>query len=189
MSAAERREAVLRAARIEFGASGYAGTTTEAIARRVGVSQPYLFRLFPSKKALFLATSERCFDHMRDLFEEAARGLTGEAALVAMGREFNALLDRRDVLQMQLQLWAAAGQDDEIREVAHRRLADVWRQVKRISGADDDRIRIFIGSGMLMNVFAALGLPRDKERLGETLLAGLDPAVPDPAAPDRAVPG
>jgi AcrR family transcriptional regulator len=77
MSAAERREAVLRAARIEFGAGGYAGTGTESIARRAGVSQPYLFRLFPSKKALFLATVDRCFDDLGELFERAAGGRTG----------------------------------------------------------------------------------------------------------------
>jgi len=55
MSAEERRESVVRAAMSEFAHGGYHGTSTEAIARRVGVSQPYLFRLFPNKQAIFLA--------------------------------------------------------------------------------------------------------------------------------------
>ena len=169
MSASERRESVLRAAQIEFGTGGYSGTTTEAIARRVGVSQPYLFRLFPSKKALFLAAMERCFDSLTTIFEEAGTDLTGEEALAAMGRAYNALLDNREVLQMQLQMWSTACQDDEVRHLARRRLSDLWQQVQRISGADDQRVMMFMASGMLLNVFAALGLPRIKEQLGEAL--------------------
>ncbi len=174
MSAAERRESVLRAAQIEFGAGGYSGTSTETIARRVGVSQPYLFRLFPSKKALFLATMQHCFDGLRDLFESTGQGLTGEEALAEMGRAYNALLDNRDALQMQLQMWATACQDEEVREVARRRLGEIWQQVERISGADDQRVMQFMASGMLLNVFAALGLPRIREQLGEAL-TGLTP--------------
>src|SRR5436305_3815176 len=169
MSAAERREAVLRAAQIEFGHGGYAGTSTESIARRVGVSQPYLFRLFPSKRALFLATVERCFDNLAELFEETGRGRTGEDALAELGKAYNALLDNREVLQMQLQMWSYACQDDEVRQVARRRLGALWQQVERISGADDQRVMTFMASGMLLNVFAALGLPRIKEQLGESL--------------------
>jgi AcrR family transcriptional regulator len=169
MSADERREAVLRAAQIEFGGGGFAGTSTEAIARRVGVSQPYLFRLFPSKKALFLATIERCFDNLTALFDESSKGFAGEEALTEMGRAYNALLDNREILQMQLQMWAAACQDDEVRAVTRRRLGRLWRQVERISGLDDQRIMTFMASGMLLNVFAALGLPRIKEQLGESL--------------------
>ena len=80
MSAERRRALVLEAARIEFATSGFEGTTTEAIARRVGVSQPYLFRLFPSKKAIFVAAIECCFDRLDELFETSSRGLTGEEA-------------------------------------------------------------------------------------------------------------
>jgi len=159
MSASERRESVLRAAQIEFGTGGYSGTTTEAIARRGGVSQPYLFRLFPATKALVLAA----------IFEEAGTDLTGEESLAAMGRAYNALLDNREVLQMQLQMWSTACQDDEVRHLARRRLSDLWQQVQRISGADDQRVMMFMASGMLLNVFAALGLPRIKEQLGEAL--------------------
>jgi AcrR family transcriptional regulator len=169
MSAAERRIAVLRAARIEFGSAGYSGTSTEVIARRVGVSQPYLFRLFPSKKAIFLAVIEDCYDSLALLFEQAAEGLTGEAALAAMGRAYNAQLDDRPILQMQLQMWATACNDIEVRQVTRRRLAGLWAQAGRLSGADDHRVMQFMASGMLLNVFAAMDLPRIKEQLGEAL--------------------
>jgi AcrR family transcriptional regulator len=169
MSAAERREMVLAAAQVEFGMHGLNGASTEAIARRVGVSQPYLFRLFPSKKAIFLDAVELCYERLFDRFEKAGAGVTGEEALAAMGRAYNELLDNREVLQMQLQMWAAACQDDEVRAATRRGLSKLWLQVERISGADQMRIMQFFASGMLLNVFAALELPRIKEQLGEAL--------------------
>src|SRR5215468_6717122 len=93
MSADERREAVLDAAVIEFGQNGFVGATTEAIARRVGVSQPYLFRLFPSKKAIFLSAMDRCFTTIVELFHAAAEGVPAEKTMAAMGSAYNGLLD------------------------------------------------------------------------------------------------
>ena len=58
-TADERREAVLEAANVEFALRGLHGASTDAIARRAGISQPYLFRLFGSKKELFLAVDRR----------------------------------------------------------------------------------------------------------------------------------
>jgi AcrR family transcriptional regulator len=169
MSAAERRESTIAAAQIEFGRHGLTGASTEAIARRVGVSQPYLFRLFPSKKAIFLATIDQCYDRIEAMFSAAAEGLTGEAALESMGRAYNQLLDNREVLQMQLQMWSTACQDDEVRAATRRGLSRLWLLVERLTCADPMRIMQFFAGGMLLNVFAALELPRIKEQLGEAL--------------------
>jgi AcrR family transcriptional regulator len=169
MTADERREAVLKAAMIEFGQGGYVGTSTEAIARRVGVSQPYLFRLFESKKALFIGTINRCFDRIIADFEVASAGLTGEDALHAMGVAYHALLGDRQVLQMQLQMWAAACQDDEIRDVTRNHMARLWKHVQTVSGSDDERIMRFTAFGMLTNVMAAMNLPGMTAQLGQLL--------------------
>jgi AcrR family transcriptional regulator len=169
MSADERREVVVAAARTEFALGGYDATTTEAIARRVGVSQPYLFRLFPSKKALFLAAMEDCFDSLERLFSESGKGLAGDEALLAMGRAYNALLDDKTLLRLQLQMWAMACRDTDVRDLARTGMARLWRRVEQISGADSARIAEFLGSGMLLNVFAAMDLPRIKQHLGEAL--------------------
>ena len=67
-TAEERRAAVLEAARLEFARHGLHGASTDAIARGAGISQPYLFRLFGSKKALFLAENEQCFQRTQELF-------------------------------------------------------------------------------------------------------------------------
>ncbi|MFJ8082267.1 TetR/AcrR family transcriptional regulator [Streptomyces sp. NPDC096205] len=85
MSALERRESVVRAAIAAFAIAGYHGTSTAAIARRVGVTQPYLFRLFPDKKAIFVAALMRSAEDTRLAFEGAADGAEGgERALQAM---------------------------------------------------------------------------------------------------------
>lgn len=169
MSADQRRRSIVQAARIEFGAAGFEGATTEAIARRVGVSQPYLFRLFPSKKAIFLATVEDCFDQLEQRFEDAAEGLVAEEALAAMGRSYNDLVDDRAILQMQLQMWATACQDEDVRAVARHRMGRLWRLVARVSGADEQRVMEFMARGMLVNVFAAMQVPRGKGLLSSAL--------------------
>src|ERR1700685_364510 len=91
MPAAERRELVLDAAVIEFSEHGLAGTSTESVARLAGISQPYLFRLFPTKKALFLALVDRCFRRMQDTFTAAAGDLTGDDAMMAMADSYTKL--------------------------------------------------------------------------------------------------
>src|SRR5207253_8687144 len=73
-TAEERRTEVLQAAVAEFALHGLHGTSTEAIAGRIGISQPYIFRLFPSKKALFLAAIDQCFDRVETAFRNAVDG-------------------------------------------------------------------------------------------------------------------
>src|SRR5919205_2006723 len=85
LTAAERKDEVLDAALVEFAERGYEGTSTEDIARRAGISQPYLFRLFGTKKELFKATATRCFRETLEMFQRAAEGLRGEDALHAIG--------------------------------------------------------------------------------------------------------
>src|SRR5258706_3911558 len=84
-TAEERRDQILDAAITEFAIGGLHGTSTEKIAQRVGLSQPYLFRLFETKKQLFIAAIERCYAETLDLFREAVEGAPREQALMAMG--------------------------------------------------------------------------------------------------------
>src|SRR5215472_9878406 len=92
-TAAARRDEVLDAALIEFADRGYAGASTEDIARRAGISQPYLFRLFGTKKELFKASSVRCFRETLEMFQRAAEGKRGEEALTAIGEAYKAQLE------------------------------------------------------------------------------------------------
>ena len=88
---------------------------------RAGISQPYLFRLFPTKKALFLALVERCFRRVEDAFAAAAGDLAGEEALTAMADAYHRLLEDRTLLLLQMQIYAACG-DPEIRDADPGRL-------------------------------------------------------------------
>ena len=76
---------MLEAARHEFAQHGFHGASTDVIARRAGISQPYLFRLFGSKKELFIGVNDLCFQRTLDMFRAAASGTSGEDALRAIG--------------------------------------------------------------------------------------------------------
>src|ERR671934_674571 len=88
----ERREEILDAALAVFAESGYHGASTEEIARRAGISQPYIFRLFGTKKDLFIAVDLRCFRQTLEKFQRAAEGKRGEEALHAIGAAYGELL-------------------------------------------------------------------------------------------------
>jgi AcrR family transcriptional regulator len=163
MSAEERREAVLEAAVTEFAARGFAGTPAEDVARRAGISQPYLFRLFPTKKALFVALVERCYQRIEDAFTAAAGDRTGEQALEAMGDAYDQLLKDRTLLLLQMQAYAACD-DPEIRDAARAGFKRLWALVERLSGVPYEEVVSFFAMGMLLNVAAAMDLPPLDER-------------------------
>jgi AcrR family transcriptional regulator len=163
MSASERREQVLNAALAEFAARGLAGTSTEDVARRAGISQPYLFRLFPTKKGLFLALVQRCFERIAEAFTDATGDQTGEDALMAMAGAYHQLLADRTLLLLQLHAYAACD-DPDIRAATRAGFKELWLLVERLSGMPYERIASFFASGMLMNVAAAMDLPAVEER-------------------------
>ena len=152
-----RREAVLEAARHEFAQHGLHGASTDVIARRAGISQPYLFRLFGSKKALFLAVNEACFARTLETFRAAASGKTGTDALEAIGNSYRGLIEEdRTMLQGQLQAYAASVEDPEVRESTARGYARLVDYVETVSGGDRQTVSRFFATGMLLNVLAAL---------------------------------
>ncbi len=156
-TAEQRREAVLDAAKIEFARHGLHGASTDAIARRAGISQPYLFRLFGTKKELFLALNEACFAETLHVFREAASGKSGEEALKAIGDAYRGLIESdRTMLQGQLQSYAASVEDVEVRESTARGYGRLVDYVETVSGADRQTISAFFATGMLLNVLAAM---------------------------------
>ena len=172
MSAEERRESVILASMSEFARGGYNGTSTQAIADRVGVSQPYLFRLFPSKKALFMAAVTRCLEDTAAVFETVGEGLTGPAALEAMAESYLGLITDRERLLMQLQVYVSTASDDldeADREQIRLLWGRLWDSVAVRTGADVQEVTSFFAHGMLINTLVALGVPE-----GDRLWAGFD---------------
>ncbi len=155
LTADERRESVLRAAMTEFGRGGYAGTSTEAIAARAEISQPYLFRLFGTKRDLFIATMGLMHARIEDTFRVAADGRTGIDAMAAMGDAYKELLRQRDLLLVQLHAFAAS-EDEEIRRAAREGFRHLWNVVEQLTGLPEDDVRAFFAQGMLLNVVASI---------------------------------
>ncbi len=157
MPAAQRREEILDAARIEFARGGLNGTATEDIARRAGITQPYVFRLFGTKKALYLETVERCFDRVQREFEAAAGSAEAGEELKAMGMAYGPLLRDRTLLLGQMHSYADCS-DPDVQAVVRRRYGQLWEWVERTTGAESHEVREFFAKGMLLNVIAAIDL-------------------------------
>jgi AcrR family transcriptional regulator len=147
----------------EFAAKGLAGASTDVIARVAGVSQPYVFQLFGTKRELFLAVVVRAFERTRIAFEEGVRRFDNgqtegcDSPLGAMGLAYGRLLADRTLLLLQLQAYAACS-DDDVRDTVRREFAALHRYVARASGASAEDLHHFFAEGMLMNVGAAVQL-------------------------------
>jgi AcrR family transcriptional regulator len=156
-SAEVRREEILAVALEEFGEHGLDGTSTDTIARKAGISQPYLFRLFRTKKELYLETVRRCLGQTLELFQAAAEGKRGEEALSAIGQAYRGLLADRTRLRGQMQAYADCD-DADVREVVREGFGRLVAYVEDVSGSEPERVRDFFAFGMLLNVFASMDL-------------------------------
>jgi AcrR family transcriptional regulator len=169
-SAEERREEILGVALRHFAESGYHGTSTEAIAREAGISQPYLFRLFRTKKELFLACDDRACEKILAAFRRAAAEAGPGDRLEAMGKAYvNELLTDRHALLMLMQGYVAVS-DPEIRDHVRRKYGEVITEVTELSGAPAEQVWQFFATGMHLNIVTMLDLG---------VMAGENPVIAD----------
>ena len=144
---------------VEFAEGGLDGSSTEKIARRAGISQPYLFRLYPTKKALFIAAIQRCFAVTTEVFRAAAEGHVGIETKHAMGEAYTDLIqDNPAILRLQLQAYATSAQDAEIQSAVRTEFARLWDQVVSFGNMSEQLAQAFFAHGMLCNVAAAMGI-------------------------------
>jgi AcrR family transcriptional regulator len=158
-TAAERREALVEAAVAVFAARGFHGTPTTEIAKAAGISQAYLFRLFPTKSALYVAAIDRCYARLNETMRAAAQAARaeGEPVLPRMGMAYVALLGDRTTLAATLHAFAAAAGDDaEIRDAVRRGYGALYELCKQLSGAEPEQLRAFVAHGMLLTVLAGM---------------------------------
>jgi AcrR family transcriptional regulator len=157
-SAGERREEILAVALRHFAIGGLHGTSTEAIAHEAGISQPYLFRLFRTKKELFLACVDRADGKVFEVFRRAAAEAPQDERLKAMGHAYiDELLPDRHAVLMQMQGYVASSDPDiqaHVRGCFERLVAEVTE----LSGADAGSVWGFFAQGMLLNVTKSLDL-------------------------------
>lgn len=163
LSAEERRPLLVDAAIEEFALAGLAGTSTEAIARRAAISHAYLFRLFPTKRDLFMAAIDTAHGRILQTFQAAyAARDPAEPVFRVLGHSYVRLIEDRKDLLFQFQALAACG-DDDIRARVRERRTETFDWVKRATGANDDLVKLFMATGALLD----LGMATGDERLLE----------------------
>ena len=179
MAAEERRQYVVGAACRVFAKSSYSGATTAQIARESGVTEPVLYRHFPSKRDLYLACLEAAWAHVRKLWEDALAGEPDpRLQLGAMGRAYinqQRVGDRIMLSDLWVQALNEASDDpkirrylrDQVREV-HDFVADKIRRAQKAGGVLEDRdpdaeAWIFISLGLLSTIDRRLGTVGDRD--------------------------
>jgi len=157
-TAEERREEILQAAVVRFGTTGLHGTSTETIARDVGVSQPYLFRLYGTKKELFIAAVEWGFRETLEAFRRAGEQASDpHDAFRRLGDAYLELISDRRYLDIQMQAYATTD-DPDVRRVVQDRFGDLVNEVVRHTHATPQQLAAFLGRGMLLNVAVSMGV-------------------------------
>ncbi len=155
MSADERRAEIVDIAFRHFAEGGHDGTSTEAIAREAGVSQPYLFRLFKTKRGLYEACVDQCFERVESVFSGAVAGATPEERFQAMGQAYGEqLLPDRHALLFQMRAYAVA--DPEIRAYVRTKFGHLRQTLADLAGVSPQDTWHFFGEGMLLNVVTML---------------------------------
>lgn len=161
MSAVDRRELVLDAAMRAFARGGYAGTSTDAVAREAGVSQPYVVRIFGSKLTLFLEVFDRATGRIGDAFRgvllDGPFDAETEADWDRLGLAYTELLQDRNLLAVMMH-GMVSGRVPEIGAHSRRAMANIFGILKS-TGCTDEQARVFVAEGMLMNVMLAMEAP------------------------------
>lgn len=164
MNADDRRELVLRAATRAFAKGGYHGTSTDAVAKEAGVSQPYVVRIFGTKLELFLEVFARSSDQIRSAFDRvlaqsAAEGLGADDDEVweRLGLAYAELLADRDFLQV-LMHGFSAGSVPEIGAQGRAGMGQIYATLMT-TGCAPERAKDFIAQGMLLNVMMSMQAP------------------------------
>jgi len=156
-SAQERREDILTIAIEEFSEKGLYGTSTVTIAERVGISHPNLFRLFPTKKTLFIAAIERVVERIkREMIVPGQK--SPDAPQEAMSRGYRSLHSHRELMLLLLQGYAAC-QDEEVLATMRRLSAEIFTQLEALFGGNTQQAQAFYAEGMLFTVAVAMRLP------------------------------
>lgn len=175
-TAEERRETVLHTAIGAFAARGYFGTSTTEVAKAAGISQAYVYRLFPNKESLFAAVVEHCFVRVRAALESGAaeaRGSSPEAALTAMGDAYARLISDNDLMLVQLHAQAAAVSEPAIREAVRAGYARTVEYVRGASGGSEQQVQEFFAVGMLCHLLVSIDAESVDAPWTRTLTAGI----------------
>jgi len=150
MSKEDRWDQIVDAASRVVAVSGFAGTTTDAVASAAHVSQPYVVRTFGGKQALLEAVAERCAERIVATFRGApTEGDPQECLGVAY---LELMHDRRNLMVL---MHSFTSGDPAVARRARACLGEVFAIVRERLG-EDRAAADFVAQGMLLNVLMAV---------------------------------
>ncbi len=170
MDVNDRRALVLTAATRAFARGGYAGTSTDAVAKEAEVSQPYVVRMFGTKSELFRLVFQRSIDGIMEAFDAVlTAGHSTDDIWAALGAAYTELVADRDLLLV-LMHGFTAGAAPEIGAQGRAGMSAIYAQIVDGTGCAPEDARQFIAHGMLLNCLLAMQAPEFAEKdspLGE----------------------
>ncbi|OMF97049.1 TetR/AcrR family transcriptional regulator [Paenibacillus sp. FSL R7-0337] len=161
-----RREQILEAAVIVFAEYGYYRATTAQVAERVGISQPYIFKLFKNKEELFIAALERAFERILLTFEGFR---APKKQMLAEAIQLYEHLMETHPNELILQVQASGIRDEAIRQAMQVGMQEVTRHMEdKFTAAGfahpEVKVSTFLANAMLCNMALTLGMPELKPK-------------------------
>lgn len=173
----ERKRLILDGAEEVFGDLGFAGADTTTLARAAGVSAPALYRYFPSKKHLFLATLKQAGPRLAAILDGTIE--RADDPLDAVWRFGLGYYDHVQAHTPVMKLWFQAlseADDPDTRSVLHRNFTslvdvlqanlDEGRRRGLVADEVDTRVAAwhFMAIGLTFELVHALGLEGELDR-------------------------
>ena len=169
LPAAERRAAIVAASLEVFGSGSYAGSTTAEIARAARVSEPIIYRHFPSKRDLWFACLDEAWLQLRVAIEAKVAAMSDTGGLSDVDAAEQSPWANPLLPNLWLQGVTEAAEDEEIqahvrahvREV-HGFVAGLMREHQVVGAIPADRdpdaeAWLFLAGGLLRSFADRLG--------------------------------
>lgn len=153
MDASSRRELMLQAATRAFAQGGFAGTSTNAVAKEANVSQPYVIRMFGTKRELFRLVFQRAIDGIMDAFDAVLSSTEPHpdgGVWTALGAAYTELATDRDLLMVMTHGFTA-GNTPEIGAQGRSGLGAIYQQIREGTGCTPNEARDFLAQALLLN--------------------------------------
>ena len=167
MSADDRRQQVVAAASRAFAVGGYAGTTTDDVAKAAGVSQPYVVRMFGGKEQLFIAVFRWAVDGILRAFQTELDRIAAEGTVepdsdemwAELGAAYLELVADRTIVLVLMHGFSVSGAEPAIGQHARQGMGEIYRALRDRTGASVEKVQEFIAHGMLLNILMAMQVP------------------------------
>jgi len=174
-TAGDQRVRIVSRAVAAFAHAGYHATPVAEVAAAAGVSPAYVFRLFPGKLGLFVATVDHCYEQVAATLVaggEASGSTDPDTVLAAMTGAYMDLIRDRSLIMFQVHAQSACDVP-EIRDAVRRGVARVVSAVSRVSGAEPSAVQRFIAYGQLCHLIVQADLGAIDEGWARTVSAGI----------------